>query len=135
MNRSYDKLEKIIRWLLYGVFLCLVPLFLIAIFDWIAGYKFNLFRLKYFPDFLLMTFAIAANSLSYATDREKNGSHKVKNVCKVLSILSMFYCVIIYSRIDLTTILMNRKIILGIIAIIFCLINVIEGAVLEFISN
>lgn len=136
MNNTYTKLEKIFRWLLYGVFLCLIPLLLIAIFDWIAGYDFKLLRLKYVPDFLLMTFAIASNALSYATDKEKKVSNIIKNFCKLFSILSMFYCVVIYARIiDISKIKIDRQETLRTLAIILCVINIIEGIVLEAKSN
>lgn len=83
-----------------------------------------------------MTFAIASNALSYATDKEKKVSNIIKNFCKLFSILSMFYCVVIYARIiDIIKIKIDRQETLRTLAIILCVINIIEGIVLEAKSN
>lgn len=95
--KKFSKREKIGRYLFYTVLLSMAPFLLSAIYIWWIGYGFNLFKPEYIPDFVLITFAVAANVCGCATDIERNFSEKGKRGFAGLAVLSLLGCVFFYS--------------------------------------
>lgn len=101
VGERYSKLEKVARWLIYGVILSGVPFFLAAGYEWYIGYEFNLLKIEYVPGFVTITFSVAANACGYVTDIERSFKYSVfkaiKRVFMILSAGSLCVCLVFYS--------------------------------------
>lgn len=147
MVERYSKGEKVYRWLLYGVALSVIPFLIAAFYDWYVGYDFNLFQIKYTPDFILITFAVAANACGYSTDKEKMSPQHLKKCGESFSIISLFCCTLFYAMLlgskgneDTTKnwleeVAEGRVETLAIIAVIFLAVNILFGILLEAFEN
>lgn len=97
-SRKFSKREKVGRFLFYSIILSFLPFLLSEVYNWWVGYGFNIFKPKYIPDFILITFAIVANVCSYATDVERAfaASDKLKRGFAGLAIISLVICTFFY---------------------------------------
>lgn len=80
--------KAIARWMGFGVVLSALPFLLAIGFYKIVGLEVE--RTEYIPDLLLVTFAIAVNALSSATDGFKN--KVLSTIFSILSLISMIIC-------------------------------------------
>lgn len=85
---------KILRWLYYGVILSVVPFTLVLVRNWVIGNQVP--KIDYFLDLLLITFAIAINALNIVTDKAKQIWEEMRIVCRILSSLSVIFCIAMY---------------------------------------
>lgn len=97
VSSQYGALEKVVRWITYGVTLSAVPFFVAATYEWFIGYDFCLFKPEYAPDFLLITFAVSTNVCGYSTDAEKHFPPKPKKIMSTVSAVTMAGCILVYS--------------------------------------
>jgi len=97
VGKGYSKVEKVLRWLFYGVILSCVPFLMAAGYEWYIGYEFELFRIEYVPGFVTITFSVAANTCGYATDIEREFVQGAKRVFKFLSAGSLCLCLLFYA--------------------------------------
>lgn len=141
MTVTYSKFQKVRRFLFYTVVLSIVPFFAAAIYDWYIGYDFCLFKSEYTPDFVLITFAIAASVCGSATDEEKfceSNAKWTKRSTRV-AIATMFICLFFYALLLNTgdfalrteEVVKNRAMILAIASGILLLPNVVLGSVIS----
>lgn len=86
--------NKILRWIYYGVVLSVLPFTLVLIRNWVSGNSVPM--IDYFLDLLLITFAIAVNALSIVTDKAKQIWEVMRTTCKILSSLSVIFCIAMY---------------------------------------
>ncbi len=86
--------NKILRWLYYGVVLSVLPFTLVLIRN-LASNK-SVPMIDYFLDLLLITFAVAVNALNIVTDKAKQMSEVMRTACKILSNLSVIFCIAMY---------------------------------------
>lgn len=91
---------RVKEWLLYGVVLSILAVFLAIIFDLFAGYHFNQIKLDRFPDILLANFAVAVNVKSLIVDKKSIMSYDdqfnyslipVSTIVLTIALYSMFY--------------------------------------------
>lgn len=87
----YDKIE---RWLIYGVALSLAPYFVTLLLFKIIGYKVNI--LDMLPDYLLVTFAVAVNAHSYASDEKKCVGKRLRKFSSIFSAVTMSLTFVVY---------------------------------------
>lgn len=97
MGERYSKLEKVARWLVYGVILSCAPFLLAAGYEWYIGYDFDLLKVEYVPGFVTITFSVAANVCGYATDIEREFKQTAKRIFAILSAGSLCLCLLFYS--------------------------------------
>lgn len=89
-----DIIEKIFRWLKYGVVLSFAPLVLVWLLSTIIGYDINI--MDAIPDILLIGFAVAVNALCYETDDEKNMKKYKRKIFQNISRFIMVVCLVLY---------------------------------------
>ncbi|MCM1342643.1 MAG: hypothetical protein NC305_04155 [Lachnospiraceae bacterium] len=89
-----DTIEKIGRWLKYGVLLSFAPMALMKMLSMIVGYDFDVVDAT--PDMVLLGFAVAVNALSYETDNEKMINEHARNFFQNISRVIMLVCVALY---------------------------------------
>lgn len=85
---------KILRWVLFGVVLSIIPFTLVVIRNWVIDHK--VLELEYLLDLLLITFAIAVNALSLITDNEKQIRMEMRVLFGIVSGVSMLICIAMY---------------------------------------
>lgn len=92
--------RRIKCWLRYGVFFTLFPTCLAIIFDLLASngdFKNILYIInKHIIDIILVAFALAANVLSFAKDRERNMDIDVKDHFEFLALIFWGICLFFY---------------------------------------
>ena len=139
-----DIIEKIFRWLKYGVVLSFAPLALVWLLSTIIGYEIDI--LDAVPDILLIGFAVAVNALCYETDDEKKMDDRKRKIFQNISRLTMVVCLVLYFGLfngeilgaEIKKQLETRKQIVffvGVGVFISVLVNALLGVLIEFDSS
>ena len=98
-------MDKIIRWLAFGVLLSILPLILVMSQYWSLNKERA--ELDFFLDLLLVTFAVAVNLLGLTTDG-KIIVKWAKILCIIIPVIAMIFCVAMYFS-SFEQIILNSK--------------------------